>query len=264
MPITPLHPVPRISQDEFKELSYVVMACVFEIHNEFGRFFDKRIYKRELAAQYPGVELEFPVSVSHDGFTTTYFLDALIGGGAFEFKTAESLTLRHRGQLLNYLLLLDLAHGKLVNLRTESVEHEFVNATLRPPDRQQFEIDTRRWNRSIANSDVVLRSLIEVLRDWGTGLELALYEEALTHFLGGEPTVIQEVPVHGTGGHVGHQKMRLAADGVAFRLTAFDGENSRFEEHARRLLKHVDLQAILWVNIELRRVAFTTIEAASR
>jgi GxxExxY protein len=263
MPITPLHPVPRISQAEFKEHSYAVMACVFEIHNEFGRFFDERIYKRELAARYPGVELEFPITVAHRDFSTTVFVDALIGGSAFEFKTAESLTPRHRGQLLNYLLLLDLAHGKLVNLRPESVEHEFVNATLRLPDRLQFEIATPRWNRGVANSNLVMGSLIDVLRDWGTGLELALYEAVLTHFLGGEAVVIQEVAVRGTGGELGHQKMRLAADGVAFRLTAFEAENGRFEDHARRLLDHVDLRAILWVNIGLRRVTFTTIEAGS-
>src|SRR5687767_145142 len=103
MPITPLHSVPRISQAEFKELSYAVMACVFEIRNEFGRLFDERIYKQELAARYPGVELEFPITVAHLGFCTTYYLDALIGGGAFEFKTVESLTPRHRGQLYHYL-----------------------------------------------------------------------------------------------------------------------------------------------------------------
>ena len=48
--IIPAHPVRRLSQDEFGELSYAVMAHVFEIHNEFGRFFDERIYKRELAS----------------------------------------------------------------------------------------------------------------------------------------------------------------------------------------------------------------------
>ena len=260
MPITPLHPVPRISQEEFKELSYNVMACVFEIHNDFGRYFDERIYKDELSVRYPGVEREFPITVAHNDFSYVYYLDLLIRGGAFEFKTVESLTQRHRGQLLNYLLLLDLAHGKLVNLRSESVEHEFVNATLRPHDRRQFEIDAQRWNRGVASSDLVLQVLIDVLRDWGTGLELALYEAALVHFLGGETAVIQDVAVRGNGGHIGHQKMRLSADGVAFRLTAFDTDNGYFEEHARRLLMHVDLSAILWVNIGARRVTFTTIE----
>jgi hypothetical protein len=53
--------------------------------------------------------------------------------------------------------------------------------------------------------------------------------------------------------------MRLAADGVAFKLTAFDSDNSHFEEHAWRLLRHLELRAILWVNIAVHRVTFTTI-----
>jgi GxxExxY protein len=263
MPITPLHPVIRITQEEFRELSYGVMACVFEIHKEFGRFFDERIYKHELAARHPGVELEFPIKVAHQGFCTTYYLDALIGGGAFEFKTADSLTTRHRGQLYKYLLLLDVTHGKLVNLRPESVEHEFVNATLRPADRHGFEIDTARWHSGLAGSDLVFHSLIDLLRDWGAGLELALYEAALTCFLGGEPAVLQDVPVRGSAADLGCQTMRMAADGVAFRLTAFDSDNNQFEDHARRLLQHVDLRAILWVNVGIRRVTFTTIQRGS-
>ncbi len=106
------------------------MGQVFQIHNDFGRYFDERIYKRELARRFPGVELEFPITISHGTFSKTYFLDALIAsGGPFEFKAVELLAQRHRGQLYNYLLMLDLAHGKLANLRSESVEHEFVNAT---------------------------------------------------------------------------------------------------------------------------------------
>jgi hypothetical protein len=54
--------------------------------------------------------------------------------------------------------------------------------------------------------------------------------------------------------------MRLASDDVAFRLTAFDSENENFEDHGRRLLRHIDLRAILWINIGLKHVTFTSIE----
>lgn len=50
---------------------------------------------------------------------------------------------------------------------------------------------------------------------------MSLYDEALTHFLGGEEQVILPVPVIGNKGHLHDQKMRLLAPGVAFRLTAF-------------------------------------------
>jgi GxxExxY protein len=262
MPIAPLHSVKRLSQAEFQEVAYAVMGHVFEIHNDFGRFFDEDIYKRELASRMPEVELEFPIVMSHGTFSTTYYLDALVAAGApFEFKTAEALSPQHRGQLLNYLLLLDLAHGKLVNLRPESVDQEFVNATVRSADRHRYELVTSRWNRSLNGGASVLDLIVSLLQDWGTGLELRLYEAALTHFLGGEETVVRKVNVRGQRGIVGQQLMRLAADDVAFKLTAFQSDSHHFEEHARRLIRHTDLRAMFWINIDLERVTFTTIES---
>ena len=115
----------RLDQIEFGGIAYDVMGCVFEIHNEFGRFFDEKIYKWELNRRCPGVQLEVPIEVTFESFRKLYYLDALVeGGAAFEFKTVESLTDRHRSQLLHYLLMADLSHGKLVNLRTEQVQHD--------------------------------------------------------------------------------------------------------------------------------------------
>ena len=261
MPIMPLHPVRRLTQDEFAELSYEVMRCVFEIHNEFGRFFDEKIYKRELASRFPRVEIEFPIAVTHRTFSTTYYLDALVAdGGAFEFKAVEELVPRHRRQLYNYLLLLDLAHGKLVNLRLESVQHEFVNALLRPDERRVFEVCTDRWNGSIPGGEMIIEWVVSMLQDWGTGLELSLYEAAITHFLGGQERVLRDVAVQGSRQGLGHQTMRLVASGVAFKLTAFDPEFGSFEAHARRLLAHADLRAILWINIGSHKVTFVTVQ----
>ena len=128
MPIILKHPTRRMSQAEFGDLAYEVMRVVFRIRDELGRFFDEKIYKRELALRVPGAELEVPIEVSHRSFTKLYFLDVLVSGGAvFEFKTVEALTRRHEAQLLHYLLLAELPHGKLVNLRPEILEHKFVN-----------------------------------------------------------------------------------------------------------------------------------------
>ena len=48
MPIKTRIPIRRISQLEFSEVAFEVMRHVFAIHNEVGRFFDEKIYKREL------------------------------------------------------------------------------------------------------------------------------------------------------------------------------------------------------------------------
>src|SRR5437016_13484833 len=100
MPISLNVPIRRISQHEFGALAFEVMRHVFAIHNEIGRFFDEKIYKRELARRLPEVRLEVPLDLTFDSFHKRYFLDMLVGdGGIFEFKAVETLSPRHRAQL---------------------------------------------------------------------------------------------------------------------------------------------------------------------
>jgi GxxExxY protein len=229
MPIVLQPPIRRLSQAEFGDLAFGVMRCVFEIHQEMGRFFDEKIYKRELATRHPDVQLEVPIEIRHADFTKTQFLDVVVAGaGVFEFKAVEAFTPRHRAQLLHYLLLAEVAHGKLVNVRPESVEQEFVNTTLGHADRICFEVNKGAWDDRVAGAATFSETLTAILRDWGAGLELQLYEEALTHFLGGEMKVLADVEVQMPDHTLGHQKMRLAAPRVAFKLTALNETQDAF------------------------------------
>jgi GxxExxY protein len=260
MPINLRQPIRRLSQAEFGELAYSVMGCVFQIHRDLGRFFDEKIYKRELAHRHRGVQLEVPIEVTHATFTKLHYIDVLVdSGGPFEFKTVEVLTPRHSAQLLHYMLLAELGHGKLVNLRRESVEHEFVNSTLMLQDRTRFKVSDSRWSAKSPGAQDFHAALVALLRDWGTGLDLLLYEEALTHLLGGDARVLADVEVCTPAYKLGHQKMRLAAPGAAFCLTALPEPDPDYKSHARRLLRHTELQAIHWANITLGSVTFTTI-----
>lgn len=146
MPIHVSATTQRLEQDDFGRIAYDVMRCVFDIHKEFGRFFDEKIYKRELGRRYPGVVLDTPIELRFEDFHKLYLLDALVNEGApFEFKVVESLTANHRAQFMQCLLLAELPHGKLVNMRTEQAQHEFVNATLRLADRTRFVVTTDDW-----------------------------------------------------------------------------------------------------------------------
>lgn len=260
MPVALNIPIRRLSQAEFGEVAYEVMQHVFAIHNELGRFFDEKIYKRELARRLPNVRLEEPVDVSFGPYRARYFLDVLVGDGAvFEFKAVESLTPRHRAQLLNYLLLCDLAHGKLINVRPEAVDHSFVNTHWNLAARTKFEIDTSRWNASLPGAAQLHDFLVELLHDLGVGLDVALYEDAVTQCFGGAQQVETDVPVALGGSALGVQRMRLIAPRIALKITTFDNALASFETHARRLLDHTDLQAIAWVNIARSHLTFTTI-----
>ncbi len=97
MPVRLDVPIRRLSQEEFGDAAYAVMRHVFDIRNELGRFFDEKIYKRELARRLPDVRLEEPIEVTLGPYHAVYFLDVLVGDGAvFEFKAVESLSQRHR------------------------------------------------------------------------------------------------------------------------------------------------------------------------
>lgn len=261
MPISLRVPIRRLTQQEFGGLAFEVMRHVFAIHNEIGRFFDERIYKRELANRLPNTRLEEPIDITFASFHKRLFIDVLVNdGGLFEFKAVDRLGRSHRSQFLNYLLLCELAHGKLINVRPHDVEHEFVNSTLRLPDRREFTVDQARWNSAIPGGDVLQDILTPIMRDWGTGLDIGLYEEAITYLFGGAACVEADLPVVIAGRKVGTQRVRLIAPGVALKLTALNDDLNRFEHHARRLLTHFDLRAIAWVNFNMKQLTYTTLE----
>ena len=260
MPITVDADIQRPSADEFAGLAYDVMACAFSVHNEIGRFCDERIYQRLVAKRFGGVELEVPVTVTFDNFRRQYFLDMLVRGRAlFEWKAVEQLAPIHRGQLLNYLLLVDLPKGKLVNVRPELVEHEFVNTTFRPDDRRSFQVDTQQFS-PLDDADTAWQQFLDAaLRDWGTGLDLHLYEAAIAHLSGGDEAVLTDISIVVAGQTLGQQKVRLTSSGATFKVTSLYENEVLFEQHARRFLEHTTLPAIHWVNVTRQCVTFKTL-----
>lgn len=236
MPITCRHPLQPLTRDEFRRRSFELIGDVFAIRNELGRFFDERFYKQALDLRRADVIIEAPIDVSYQTFEKRYFLDVLFANGSIiEFKVTETLTPRHKAQLIHYQMLTGLAHGLLINVRPEQVVREFVNCPFTPQERFEFRVETKEWKATFPGAETFIEVLIQLLREWGNCLELPLYEEALTHFLGGEDLVLRNVAVHFEGVKLGLQPIRLAAEHVAFKLTAFDStlSHERFAYHAQ-------------------------------
>jgi len=256
MPVIPSVSVRRLSQKEFGDLAYEVMKHVFAIHSDFGRLFDEKVYKKELSNRMKGVALEVAVDVTHDTFTKRYFADVLVhDGGLFEFKATDAIHPKHRAQAIHYLLLFDLAHGKVVNLRSEDVKHEFVNCHLRLGDLRQPTINDDAWSSTIPGAECFRETLTSLLADWGTGLDLTLYEEALEYLIAAK----ESVPVFGQSGHLADQSMRLISPESSFKLTSMSQNADSFFIDARKLLRHTPLKVIHWANITLNQVTLTTI-----
>lgn len=259
MPIKVPEGLRRLSYEEFATAAYKVMEVAFSVHREFGRLFDEPVYQHQVASQLCGARVEVPIEVSHQGFRKTYYLDLIWAEGAlFEFKAVEELVDRHRAQVLNYLMLADLEHGKLVNMRPRAVEHEFVNVAMPREERLRFGVDHSDFAED-GQSRVPLRDLtVSILRDWGVGLDIELYEEALTYFLGGASAVIQSTDVR-IGGRCWPQKIKMAAPGSGLKITALGNGKNQYEQQLRKFLAHSSLDRIQWINIGRSNVNFKTL-----
>lgn len=261
----PLHVdanIHHLAQDAFGQIAYSVMDHIFAVHNTMGRFLDEDIYRDAVATRVGGdSQTEVLIEVMFDDFRKEYYMDLLVAGGAvFELKTVKRLGKAHRSQLLTYLLLCELSHGKLVNLRPEKVEHEFVNTTLKHSDRTVFQVVDQEWRAPCPARRPLRDWLLEFLCDIGAGLDVHLYESAVSHFFGGDDVVLQEVDVLLDGRRLGRQKVRLAVPGSAFKVTTMDDAGlPHFEDHARRFLRHTSLDRFHWINITRALVTFRTI-----
>ena len=146
----------------------------------------------------------------------------------------------------------------MVNLRPTAVEHEFVNTTLKTADRTRFQTIATDWTEL---GDCGVRDwFTALLADLGTGLDLALYEEALTQRLGGRQLVEQPVEIISGEDEIGWQRFRLVQPEVAFKVTTLSQDLLSFETHARRMLAHTRLKAIQWINVDQDEVRFHTLK----
>lgn len=261
MPITcPISFLP-LTTEEFRELDYALMACAFATHKTLGKLADEVIYQGDFAARIHAagwpVQREVPITVTFRSFVKVYSLDLVVADKAiYELKTSTNLSPEHEAQLLNYLLLVNGSRGKLVNLRPASVETKFVNAPITSAERRSFEIEDCRWQGDTSVRDWI----VEMLRDWGTGLELPLYQQAIVHLLGGEALVTRQLPMRRDGIELGNQRFHLMSEDAAFRVTGFENPTVEHEQHLKRLIKFSPLRVMHWINIARHRVTLVTVE----
>lgn len=102
---------------------------------------------------------------------------------------------------------------------------------------------------------------MELLKDWGTGLELPLYYQAIVHLLGGEANVIKQLPLSRDNLALGNQRFHLMDYEAAFRITAFENSTQAYRKQLIQLLKHSSLKAFHWINLAHGQVTFSTVSA---
>lgn len=268
MPIEYSMPIELVPQEEFHALDKEVMKHAFSIHNEMGRFFDEAVYQTELARRCEqvgiSVENEVMVSVTHKTFRKDYYLDLLfLSGSIYELKCVSGLSGQHDGQLINYPLLTGTHHGKLMNFRPFSVESRFVSTGLTPQKRRDFKTDSSAWKSGCEQSEKAKNLVFSLLNDWGAFLSIELYRDAVVHFLGGKDRVFKPVNILCDRQVVGQKPVCLLNDRTAFHLSAMSERLASYEIHLHRLLAHMDLDAVQWVNLDQNHIHFKTIQSCS-
>ena len=270
MPIELQSEICVFDQEEFTTLNRRVLRLAFDVHNEFGRFLDEEMCKRELAARcieagISPVEREVRIQVKHDNFRKDYLMDMLLAKGLMlDAKASESLTKAHHSQALNYLLLTGMQHGTLVNFRGSRVEHPFVSTQLTPARRRQFTADDRRWLNQDSDAEWLKQRMLDLLADWGAFLEVTLYREAVTHFLSYSQNVHRPVELFSGTRALGTQDMFLLTDKAAFSITAIISNLAEYESHLSRFLHHTRLDHLHWINLNHHTIAFTSLNNSSR
>lgn len=265
MPINCPVKIASLSADEFEQLDYRVMGHAYASQNELGRLCDECAYEADLKARlladcFRSAQTQVAVTVTHRDFLKKYFLDLVADDALYELKTDAALVGEHETQLFNYLFLLGIQRGKLLNFRPPNVQGKIIATSLTHAERRRFNPVTEHWIDLTSGCAVLRQTMLDLLEDWGAFLNFALYQEALLHFLGGASDGERQVSLHRNGLDLGRQRMFVHAPGVAFRITAYTESQNHIESHLRRLLALTDLKAIQWINLNHARIEFTSVQ----
>ncbi len=264
MPIETAIPISPASREEFYELDFEMMHHAFAIQSEFGGMLDEVIYKNELTlrcnAAGLGMEREVLVRVRHSDFIKDYRIDLVMKRRAIvEGKTVDRIIAAHRGQTANYLMLLDIRFGSLVNFHGPSARREFVTALQDLRERRRFEISSVCWPRDeqhqrlqdIANS---------FCRDIGLSLDAPLYRSAFTFLLGGLAASPVKVPVYSENIILGYHLMHLITPERGLAVTCLE-KPAPMRTTLHKLLRHTRLKAISWINLKHHELQFSEVVA---
>ena len=265
MPIEYAVKTKLISEDDFHVYDYEVMGLVFSIHSELGRLWNEKIFQNELAyrcqkAGFEKVDTEVPIQVSYQNFRKIFYVDLLLNDAVvYELKAVKALTGEHHQQTLNYLFLLGMQHGKLINMRPPSVESRFVSTRLTRERRYDYKIEDQYWQDLDEDSIWLKQIMINLLSEWGAFLDTNLFYDAIKHFRGGEENVVKKIKVMNGRQVLGTQKVHLINSEIAFKISSMVKDENYYERHLRQFIHHTLLKAIQWINFQYGRIVFKTI-----
>jgi GxxExxY protein len=266
MPIACPVEIRNLAQSEFDERDAAVMRCAYAAQNALGRLCDERVYENDLARRlrsegFKSVHTQVPLTVSHDGFSKEYRLDLVADDALYELKTVGAFVPQHEAQALHYAMLADVNHVKLLNFRPERVQGQLKFNAFLDAKRRDITWNESEWVAKAPQCEALKQRVQALICDWGACLSVALYEEALVHFFGGEPQCARRIPVSLHGISLGSHPVLLHGEDLCFLATAFTTGVEGQRSHIKRLLSLTQLRAIQWINVNHTSIEMRTVQA---
>jgi len=263
MPIEYRFDIEPISQSQFYETDHLVMHHAFDVQKEPGRHCNESIDHEEMLyrCEQSGLRVvsEGEIVVSLDSFRKPYYLDALVSSSSiYEFKAVSALNGGHESQLLNYLFLSDMRHGKLINFCSPSVQYRFASTQIDSNCRFSFAVNTDQWDEHLPTSSALQGLVLKLLVEWGAFLDISLYQEAGVHFFGGEDNLMGSIDLFVNSRMVGHQNMYLLDDRTGLHISSVIRHVEMYKKQLSRMLQHTSLDQIQWLNFNRETIQLIT------
>ena len=126
-----------ITQSYLTDLTYKINGACIEVHKHLGPGLLESVYsealKEELALRNINFKAEFKIDIFYKSkmLNCAFRCDFLIEIIVLEIKSVKNFDEIHKAQLLNYMGLLKVPKGILINLNVKNIVHEgqqtFVN-----------------------------------------------------------------------------------------------------------------------------------------
>ncbi len=117
----------------YKEESYTIVGCLFDVYNQLGSGFSEIVYKDAIEYEFKlkGIpferEKQFPVKykdiiLPHKFYADFVVMDKII----LEIKSIEMLNDEHLAQCINYLKVSRCKLALLVNFHKDFLDHQRI------------------------------------------------------------------------------------------------------------------------------------------
>lgn len=117
----------------YKEESYAIVGCLFDVYNNLGSGFSEIVYKDAIEYEFKLKDIPFErekqysvkykdITLPHKFYADFVVMDKII----LEIKSIEMLSDKHLAQCINYLKVSGCKLALLVNFHKDFLDHQRI------------------------------------------------------------------------------------------------------------------------------------------